>query len=269
MRTQDRSIATSQEDSTQTQATVSLPEVEPASLPLAFPNTPGNAPLPDYAAAYPSTTEHILWPAQTQTFPPCSSSAQPLLRYSNKRDPSMSDPSSVIVPRKVAPGVIAAIVLACLIILLGIILLFTRPWRRYQTGLGEILEKPRTTMAKLKRTRIPSQEPPPKEPAVPQFILPVFSTHASRARPLSPRPVMRTPTTTSDFTMTTPSVLFTSYIDTEGGSDSTYYPAAHFSDIYRARRMRSSQMVSFSDRSHDSWVQFPRLPELAVVPERI
>jgi hypothetical protein len=117
------------------------------------------------------------------------------------------------------------------------------------------------------------------------FILPVFSTHATTLNRQSHNEAGQTP-----------SVLFTSVIDSsgvfsastispelrrtelvsgagvgtpstllsDGIANETWRNSRRNAEVSKVRQMRSSQMVSFSDRSHDDlnlgWVQFVSAP---------
>ncbi|KAI0696080.1 hypothetical protein BC835DRAFT_1414474 [Cytidiella melzeri] len=175
----------------------------------------------------------------------------------------------VITTNKIHPGVIIAVVTASVIVLLGITLcLFmgSRSRRRVREKLSVSVwqhqekAKPRRFDFSFPWIRRSSQSRvlPVKHP----YILPVFSTHATvvaghrRPQALHSQDV-------------TPSILFTSIIDTgdaiSEGTLGVSPRAAYGSDVCRSRRMRSSQMISFTDRSHDDWVQLPRKPEMAMV----
>ncbi|KAI0765806.1 hypothetical protein BC629DRAFT_911535 [Irpex lacteus] len=205
-------------------------------------------------------------------------------RYDPPQD-SFSTPQ-YMAPENLHPGVIVAIVLSSFFIAIGLFtFLFVKPRRsrRRLTQLNEkqYAEKPRRRRRQQFVRLICSQdrsEPLQKERTSPTYILPVFSTHATINREPSQSTTPNT-TQTQEISAPTPSVLFTSVIYTGSGdvalTDRYSTPmgsprTSYQHGISQSRRMRSSQMISFTDRSwEDDWVHVPpRRPPSAKLKER-
>ncbi|KAI0083639.1 hypothetical protein BDY19DRAFT_621069 [Irpex rosettiformis] len=190
-----------------------------------------------------------------------------------KRDEFSDSPTPDTPRRNIHPGVIAAIVLATLVVVSGLIACFLIKSRRAPW------QKPKEQNEKRRRRGFVKfscayghKLPSPKERTNPTCILPVFSQHATVISCREESSQTHTGST-QVITTLTPSVLFTSVIDTsevfsEGPTANS--PRLSYEQGYsRSRRMRSSQMISFTDRSwEDDWVHIPRRPPSAKVKER-